>query len=155
MGVHGISPVRFEGVSQVTATNSVELGTTCQFEGNEYMYVYNAGNSQASKGHAVVLSGTTGYSVTVSSLTMTDFAVGMVKHATLTTATYGWVMTRGFATFIAGASDSFASGNPIALGVDGAFVNKTLSTGFISPHVGKCLQATDSGVSAGYGYFKF
>lgn len=155
MSLDSIGPISFESVSAVTATPTVEIGTRRSVAGNEYLYVFNAGNTQISKGHAAILSGVSGYSVTVSSITMTDYPVGMVKHTTLTSDTYGWLMTKGFATFIAGASDSFAVGNPIGLGVDGAFVNKTISTGFMSPTLGKCLQATASNVSSGYGYFSF
>ena len=155
MSFEGLAPVRFESVSAVTLTNTVDLGTRATDGGNEYIYVYNAGNSQISKGHAAILSAATGYSVTVSSITMVDFALGMVKHSTMATATYGWLLTKGFATFIAGANDSFAAGNPISLGIDGAFVYKTISTGFVSPAIGKAVQATASGVSAGYGYFSF
>jgi hypothetical protein len=155
MAFQSVGPIAFESVSNVTAANSVELGTRVTVNGNDYIYVYNAGNSQISKGYGAVLSGTTGYSVTVSAITMVDFAVGICRNATLTTGTYGWLMTRGFSTFVAGANDSFAAGNPIALAVDGAFANKTISTGYVTPHVGKTVQASDSGASAGYGYFSF
>ena len=111
MSFEGLAPIRFESVSAVTATNTVDLGTRAVDGGNEYVYVYNAGNSQISKGFAAVLSATTGYSVTVSSTTQVDIALGMVKNATLTTGTYGWLMIKGFATFCAGANDSFAAGN--------------------------------------------
>lgn len=155
MAFSSVGPIAFESVSAVTATNSVELGTRVSVGGNDYVYVYNAGNSQISKGFGATVSGTTGYSVTVSAVTMLDFAVGVCKNATLTTGTYGWLLTRGFSTFVAGASDSFTTGDVLALAVDGVFALKTISTGYVSPIVGKAVQGAASGTSTGYAFFRF
>lgn len=157
MAFQGVAPILFESVSAVTASPSVELGTRATVAGNDYIYVYNAGNSQIPVGNGAVLSGTSGYSVTVSAITMLDFGVGIVKHATLTTGTYGWLLTRGFSGFNSGANDSMAAGAPLAIAVDGVFANKTLSTGYVSPVVGKAVGACASGLSGGtgVGYFHF
>lgn len=152
----GLAPVGFEGVSAVTATPSVQLGTRRNVGGNDYVYCYAAGGA-INKGNGVAVTGTSGYSVVVTTVTMTDFGLGICRNATIAAGSYGWIMTRGFSDFNAGASDSFAVGNPLALAVDGLFANKTISTGYITPHVGKCLSACASGLSAaqGFAYFNF
>lgn len=152
----GIAPVLFESVSAVTATPSVQLGTRCNVGGNDYVYVYAAGGA-INKGNAAIITGTSGYSVNVTSVTMVDLGVGICRNATIAAGSYGWLMTRGFSDFNAGANDSFAVGNPLALAVDGLFANKTISTGYVTPVVGRCLSACASGLSAaqGFAYFNF
>lgn len=137
----------FEGVSNVTATNSVEVGMQRIDGDEEYRYVYNAGNSQINPGNGCVLSAVTGYSVTVSSTTSADFLVGVVKHATLTTGTYGWVVTRGFTSVeMGGTSGTVAAGGLIELGDDGEFypVSNTTANG---PVVGKAMAEIVSSAS--------
>lgn len=148
MTVQNISPVFFESISNVTATNSVEVGTIRQ-EGDElYRYVYNAGNSQIPPSYACILSAVSGYSVTISSTTSVDFCVGVVKHATLTTGTYGWVVTQGFCQVEMEADNSGAAGALLVLAADGEFANKTISTGYPGQVVGKLMGAAASGASA-------
>lgn len=147
-----LSPIMGAGetVSSVTATNSVIPGTLwADTSGNQYVYVYNAGNSQISQGLAAVISGLSGYSVTVSSVAGTDgFPVGIAKNATLTTATYGWLMYRGFSGFTAQASDSFATGDAICLGTDGKMAMHSNATAFSAAiTIGKCILSTASGTS--------
>lgn len=89
-------PVLNESVSAVTLTNSVNLGETRVHAGEEYVYVYNAGIQQILPGQCAVLSANSGYSVTVSSITMYDYPLGFVKHATIVTGAYGWLLSRGF-----------------------------------------------------------
>lgn len=140
MAVQSASPVSFESVSAVTATPSVEVGME-RVEGDEhYLYVYNAGTSQISVGRCAVASAVSGYSVTVSSISG-DFAVGFCKHATLTTGTYGWLVTRGFVDSVtnAMASTALAAGNPIQVAVDGG-----VCKGETGPYVGKMMTATGS-----------
>lgn len=149
------NPILFESVSAVTTANSVELGTRTTQGGSDYIYVYNAGAATISQSCAAVLSATTGYSVTGAAVTMLDFGIGIAKNAAIPAASYGWLMTRGFSTFIAGADDSFAVGDAIAVAVSGLFGHKTISTGYVTPHVGKCIQAAASAASTGYGYFSF
>lgn len=155
MPFHGQNVVA-ESVSAVTATPSVELGTKRTVSGNDYIYVYNTGaNAQISPGQGCVLTATSGYSVSVSSVAGNDVMIGICKHATITTGTYGWVLTKGFCSFVAGANDSFTAGGPIAAGVDGTFGFKSSATGFTGPVVGKCMISSPSGGSAGLGYFSF
>lgn len=155
MSFESVGPVSMEGVSAVTATNSVEVGTRRTVAGNDYIYVYNAGADTLPVGMGAVITASTGYSVILGSVTMVDFGVGVCRNADIATAKYGWLMTRGFGPFSAGANDSFAVGNPLALAVSGAFANKTISTGYVTPVVGRCISAAASGLSGGTGYAFF
>lgn len=89
-------PVEIESVSQVTATNSVDLGTVRVFSGEEYVYVYNAGALSMSVGQFAVLSANSGYSLTISSVAAFDLPMGFCKHSTIPAGSYGWLLTRGF-----------------------------------------------------------
>jgi hypothetical protein len=134
----------------VTATpgaNDPEVGTVREEGDEKYIFVYNAGTSQISTGRLATMSGVTGYSVTVSSVTGVDLAVGVCKHATLTTGTYGWLLTRGFTQAQLGANDSATTGNILRLGVDGAFTLASLVTGHFSPVIAKAMTGADSGTS--------
>lgn len=140
----------FAPVSQVTSSlgvNDPEVGTRLRYGDEDYIFVYNAGNSQISPGYAAIVSAVTGYSVTVSSTTSVDFAIGVVKHATLTTGTYGWLLTKGFGKVTAEANMSFAAGALAILAADGTVTNKTISTGFVGPVVAKAMAAIASGAS--------
>lgn len=139
--------VEFESVSAVTATPSVEVGRERRVGDEHYRYVYNAGNSQIPPSYGCILSGVTGYSVSISSTTSVDFLVGVVKHATLTTGTYGWVMTQGFSAVEMEADNSAAAGQILALAADGEFALKSNSTGYPTPAVGKTMEAIASGAS--------
>jgi hypothetical protein len=149
MAYSGNAPIFFESVSAVTATPTIEVGTVREEGDEKYIYVYNNGNSQISVGQGAVVSGVTGYSVTVSSTTMVDLAVGVAKHATLTTGTYGWLMTRGFAPVVAPANSGIAAGQLLVIGGDGVFAVKSISTDAPAAVVGKCVVATGS---AGVGH---
>lgn len=149
--MNGLSPVRFNSVSMVTATlgaNDGAVGDVVDDGDERYILVYNNGNSQISKGRLAVISALTGYSVTVSSTTSLDFPVGVVKHATLTTGTYGYLLVRGFGPCAANTDESLSAGNLLTVGADGACVAKTISTGYPTPVVGKVMVAT---ASAGVG----
>lgn len=121
MTFRSVDPIGFESVSAVTATNTVELGTTRVVGSESYIYVYNDGGEQVIPGKGVVVSGLSGMSVTLSSVTGVDQLIGVVKHATLTTATYGWVVTRGFVPVKCTANSIVSAGDPLILGADGLF----------------------------------
>lgn len=146
-------PMYNEPISAVTATNSVLLGSVRMEGGEEYLYVYNDGASaQASIGRAVgPQSGSSGYSVTVSSVVGVFGAMGVVKHATLTTSTYGWILTKGYVSTLTNgmASTAIVSGSVLSVGDNGAFV---AATGAQTCAVqGYAINATGSaGVFAGF-----
>lgn len=149
MAVYSIG-ANFAGVSQVTATlgaNDPEVGTRLRSGDEEYIFVYNAANSQILPGDVCVVSAVSGYSVTVSSTTAVDLAVGVCKHATLTTGTYGWLMTKGFGQVNMHADNSVAAGGMLVCGDLGKFFNKTISTGVPTPIIGKAMAAIASGAS--------
>lgn len=137
-------PVYMESVSAVTLTNSVQLGSVRVENGEEYLYVYNDGGASAMAGFAVVpQSGCSGYSVTVTSVTGNDMALGFVKHATLVTAAYGWVMAKGYLSVTNGmVSTAIASGAMLTLGANGAVVEHTGA--MTAPIIGRAFAATGS-----------
>lgn len=150
MSFEALSPVIFESVSNVTATNSVEIGTRVTTGGRTYCYVYNGGNSQISVGRGATLSATSGYTVTVSSITMVDAFVGVCYHATIPTGQYGWLVTRGNTKVAAVANTAIAAADVLGVGVDGGFApmvpaGTATTQGFIH---GKATVAT---ASAGIG----
>jgi len=136
-----------ETVSAVTATPSVDVGLERRVGDECYVYVYNAGNSEIPPSYGAVCSAVSGYSVTISSTTSVDLCMGVVKHTTLTTGTYGWLMVRGFAQVELGANNSAAAGQLLALAGDGTFALKSLSTGYATPALGKTMEAITSGAS--------
>lgn len=140
----------------VTATLGVsdpELGTVARVGNNDYIFVYNAGNSQISTGFAATVSGVSGYSVTVSSVAaLGDIPVGLCVHNTMATATYGWLLKRGFCQFAATANSGTVIGQQLVLGDDGTMGTKTISTGFIGNAWGKVMVSGASGASCS-GYF--
>lgn len=138
-------PSYVESVSSVTLTNSVQLGAVRMEGGEEYVYVYNDGGASAAVGFAMVpQSGSSGYSVTVTSVTGVGVAMGFVKHATFTTAAYAWVLTKGYCPSVknAQASTAVVSGDVLALAANGAV---QLHTGALTtPVLGIAISATGS-----------
>jgi len=114
-----------ESVSAVTATPSVELGSRRVWKGEEYVYCYNAGGAAISTSLAlgvVIVTAATGYSVAATSLAnVHNPCVGVVKHAAIAAGSYGWVMTKGFATWSL-VSNVTADYQALALGVGGKFL---------------------------------
>lgn len=148
--MEGLQPIRFVGPSFVTTAlgvNDPNVGDVARIGDEEYRFVHNAGNSQILPGDGVILSAVSGYSVTLSSTTGVDILVGVVKHATLATAAYGYVVTKGFTQVNMGANLSAAAGGLLVLAADGKFTNKTVSTGYVAPAVVKAMEAIASGAS--------
>lgn len=159
MTAYNLAPVRFGSLSGVTATrgaNDPELGTRCQEGPVEYIYVYNDSNSQALVGQAVVLqSGASGYSTTISSVTSADLPIGVVRHATLTTGAYGWVVCKGITSVKMGASSgSVAVNGLIQIADNGLFVPASNATGSKALACGKALEAIASS-AVGSAYVSF
>lgn len=149
--MYGPGKVVFESVSAVTATPSCEPGDVVHVGDERYVYCYNAGNSQISVGNCATVSAVTGYSVTVSTTTMIDHVVGVVKHATLTTGTYGWLLTHGFGSAKFTANSGCAAGQLLTVGADGCFAVKSISTDAPGAVFGKAMEATASaGVASAF-----
>jgi hypothetical protein len=153
MAYQGIAPIRFDSVSNVTASRGAkdpEIGSRCTVDGCDYLYVYNAGNSQASPGQLMTVTGVTGYSATVSTTTMIDHPIGVVHHTTLTTGTYGWLLTAGYGPGKLATNSGVAAGQLVCAGGDGVVAVKSISTDAPAAVIGKCVAATGS---AGVGTF--
>lgn len=147
----------FAGVSQVTASlgkNDPELGSRASFGGGEYIFVYNTGNSQISPGRAAVLSGVTGYSVTVSSTINADHIIGVCYHATLTTGTYGWLLTRGIGVVATSTSVALATGAVATVQADGYWDNLQISgvTSQVQPSARAKVLVTAASAATGAAY---
>jgi hypothetical protein len=159
MTVYSASPIRFAGVSQVTASlgaNDPEVGACIREGDEEYIFVYNTGaDAQINPGECAVLSGVTGYSVTVSSTSSTDIAVGVCKHATITTGAYGWLCKRGFAAVeMVATSGTVAAGGLIEVAADGKFAPQSNITAAGFGPVGKAMEAIVSSAS-GQAFVRF
>ena len=144
------SLAHFSSVSMVTATlgdNDPEPGLRRTVGDEDYRFVYNTGNSQISPGYGAIVSAVSGYSVTVSSVAGVDACVGVCKHTTLTTGTYGWLLTKGYGQIQMKADASATVGTLIAIDADGAFIQKSISTGYPTPACGVAMAAIGSGVS--------
>lgn len=162
MAFNQIAPVVFESVSACTATNSVELGTRTTVSGVDYIYVFNGSTAaQISQGMPAVLNGTaslaSGYTVTVTNAASQAGhlkCVGVAHNATIPTAQYGWLATRGLVLCALDASAvSMNAGDQLALGIDGGFVvgAATLSTGV---PLGIAINSLVTTVGTGKAYFK-
>jgi hypothetical protein len=152
MSFHGLSPIRFGSVSMVTATlgtNDPEVGTVCDFGADRYIFVYNVGSSTIGVGSGAVLSGVSGYSVTVSSVTHTDIPVGVCKHVAIPTGSYGWLLQRGFSTAQAGSA--VATANGLTLGADGTWQAQLTTTAYSQVNLptvyGKAMGSAASSAS--------
>lgn len=141
MGVFSsVGPIQMESVSNVTATNSVQLGTRITYQGEDYVYCYNAGNSSAPAGFGMIISGLSGNSVTVSSTAETDIPHCFVKHATAATATYFWGLVRGVVQ--AQVNSTMATGVPIILGTNGQVQSYATGTqSFPAVIIGRTLSS--------------
>lgn len=160
MSLDSISPVLFESVSNVTATNSVELGTRARSGDIEYVYVYNGGAQQISKGEGGYLSPTnlsSAMTVAVSNAASQSGGerfVGVAHNATITTGAYGWLATRGPVYVALDASEvSMNAGDILVPGVDGGFVVRagTSATGI---PVGVALNSLVTTVGTGKAQIK-
>lgn len=129
MSFQGLSPVAMESISATTATPSHQLGERRTYNGEEYVYCYNSGGAQINPGNGVKpVTAASGYSVANTSITDTfnPFA-GVVKHATMAAAAYGWVMVRGWRNVVM-VSATTGDYQMIALGVDGKFIQASGTT---------------------------
>ena len=90
MTFYNAAPVRFgvdiSGTTTTLGVNDPELGARCVVDELDYLFVYNAGGEQVGVGQPCTLSGVTGFSITVSTTTLTDMAIGVRQHSTMVTA---------------------------------------------------------------------
>lgn len=160
MSFQGLSPIAFGTVSMVTATlgtKDPEIGTI-RHEGNEtYRFVY--ASSEISVGRGATISGVSGWTATVSSVGASvgkDWFVGVVKHATISSGSYGWLCTHGFVPIHASAAVAIAPGDIVYPGTDGFFTNVinsgVTSTGF--QPVGKCVATAASASTIGMAFIR-
>jgi len=154
MSLNSGLPVKFYGVSHVTASltsRHAQLGMeTFDEDGNKYVWAYNAGNSEIGPGLGCVLQlgVSTAYSMTLSAVTSADLVVGVVKHASIPTGNYGFLLTRGVGVAEMGAtSGSVASRGLLEIGANGVFVPVSNTTGNKAPAVGQALEAIVSSAS--------
>lgn len=140
-----------ESVSSVTLTPTVPVGTAWgDISGNLYVYAYNTSNSQISQGQfAVLATGVSGYSVTVTNVTLQDLGIGVARNATMTTASYGWLMTKGFSP-ISSDNVSGVTGQALSIGALGNFQVLTAAAGSFttSTIVGRLQSSIATGVTA-------
>ena len=148
MPTYGLQQVFEESVSQVTATNTIQLGTERWEGGNKYRYIYNKSSSTASVGYAMVYIGanasaSSGYSLTVSS-TAGDYDIGgVVYHADIPANYYGWVVVNGVVPACYSNSGTTA-GHYVALDGDGVFRSGSATTGNLYQPVGVALTAASA-----------
>lgn len=147
-----VSPVRMGGVSMVTATlgpNDPQLGDEAQEGSTKYLFVYNDCNSSLAVGTGVILqSAASGYSVTLSSVTG-DRILGVVKNAAITTAAYGWVVTKGFTTvqMMSASGTASAAQTPLQIAANGLFAPASNVTGNVGGQLGWSLAVIASAAS--------
>lgn len=150
MAFYSNTPILFGGLSGVTATRGSkdpDIGTRIIYAGNDYVYAYNAGNSEAYPGMAMTLiGGATNYSGTISTTAGLDVPFGVVRHATMPTGTYGWLLTKGIGS--AYTSAAIAAGTALQPAANGLWT--TGSTFSVS----KLLVATSAATNiTGSAYF--
>lgn len=125
-----LGPIFFKGISNVTATPDVELGTERVEDGEKFLYVYNCGGSTAAvrSGMSRPASASAGiYSGSVSSVSG-DVCLGFVKHVAIPSGEYGWILTRGNVTVQVASSASDQAAGPKTLGAAGLIA--TMGAGY-------------------------
>lgn len=155
--VYGYQSSFEESVSAVTTSPSVELGSRRIHEAEEFVYCYNGGSDQAIAGEGVrILTGASGYSFSQSGVTdVFNPCIGVVKHATITTGAYGWVMTKGFVS-VGMVSATTADFLPIALGAAGNFIEAEdeVTTAGTGEPCGMALNANTAAGGTVYAFIK-
>ena len=154
MAFQGLSPIAFESASAVTATPSVELGTRRTFNGEEFVYVYAA--KTVSMGVGGVYTGTSGHTIVATGAVSGEYCAGVVKHESIPSGYYGWLMKRGVCDVKNGRASTLPVINDIVrLGADGMFLSdvNVATSAIDGGHVvGKVLSAGASG-GTGASYF--
>lgn len=147
MAVESISPILFEGISAVTATPTIELGTTRVVAGEEYVYVHNCGGGTASVGVAMnrPASAFAGlYSCAVSSISG-DVVLGFVKHVAIPTLNYGWLLKKGKVTVAVASSASDQSAGAKAIGAGGVIATGSTAGYYLMGELNTAIVSGNSG----------
>jgi hypothetical protein len=146
----GISPVLVTPLSNTTASRGTKdpvLGSRVTVNGNEYLYAYNAGTTQAVPGLCVIgVTGGTEYSFTISSA-IGDRLVGNVLHTTFAAGGYGWLMVNGYTKVL--ASTTVATDLSFAAGANGY-----VTTAITYAGQGVVVTTAATGASGAAAYFR-
>lgn len=148
--MYGLSPLRFVTPSYVASSlgaNDPKVGDVAHVGNEMYVFVYNDGNTPIKVGDGVIVSSVSGYSVTISSTTGVELLVGVNKHATISSAQYGYICVRGWSQVNMGADLSCAAGAGLVLAADGKFTAKTCATGYAGPIQVIAMEAIASAAS--------
>lgn len=153
MGFNGyIDVVKTEDLTSFSTLPLYSPGAKHARDGNEFVYIYNAGSAIGSGKYCVLevngTSLTSGYSVNISNASLNGWLAGVAQN-TINASTYGWVMTKGVS--LVDTDSGFVSGAPgidLALGTNGGFIaaGVTFST---APRFGVTINSftTGSGTS--------
>lgn len=144
--------VKDEDLSTPSSDQKFSLGARHAKNGNEYVYVYNGGNSVVGTGKYCVLqqsssSFTSGYTVTVTNASLAGWMAGVAQN-TISTGYYGFIMSRGVSLISTDSGEVSANvGVDLALGTDGGFVaaGATFST---APRFGFTLNSFITGATS-------
>jgi hypothetical protein len=148
MSAYNAAPIKFSGVSSTTnslGVNDPQTGDRCEEGGVSYLYVYNgSANSNVYPGYGVVpQAGSTAYTMTLSSVTDTDWLAGVCVNATIATGYYGWVATRGYVHVVLSTA-SAVTGDLLGVGVNGTCTRHNVSATTdvaIAPFFGKFVTS--------------
>lgn len=137
------------------------LGMAREFDRNDYILAFNAGNSEIPAGGVAspILGGAGVYSVTVSTASQGNDHIGgvAVQHTTVPTAAYFWGCRRGVISGMIGDSTvSIPTGNFLAVGDNGTvgLMPQSLVTGKVVMGV-VLTTISNGGARTGNAYVMF
>lgn len=164
MAMTGVRNFFMDTVSAVTATKpaGIPLGTVRWEGGDMFQFVYNTDSSPIYPGYgASIGTGTSGYSVVLSSVSRTGAYLGLVCKQTLSAACYGWLLRNGVGTFIADVDSANTSYAKLFVGTNGTFQfgSFTSAGSAADPNtyqqVGYMIQTSCASGASGVGRFNF
>lgn len=147
-----ILPAALEGGAPVSAAtidsaNVVHmLGERMVYKGEEYVFVHNAGASDATPGLAMVMSGLSGYSLTISSISGAHLPICVVKHATIVAGGFGWGLVRGISQIQ--TASTMATGAFGYLSEAGTFATFSVSANTDTLKGFPCVQILSTGTGS-------
>lgn len=138
------SGLHVDSISAVVTSPVAALGQRREEGGYKYVYAYHADTTQVVPNMGVAPA-TAGSSTSFMYTTNPgELCVGIVKHTTFTTATYGWLLVKGYvATFTAATPGTVAVGDCIMISTNGVFnAGVSVTSGNIC---GQAFAATGTG----------